>query len=83
MSIPQRDGAIDFGAGKVMVELRDGCEGQKEMTKRKNKKKPIRARSPVPPPTVTFKDRRKETKRKACRGPLDSKADPPPKSPDE
>ena len=66
-----------------MVELSYVCQGPKKMTKRKNKKKPIRARSPVPPPTVAFKDRKREAKRKACRGPLDKKAELPPKSPDE
>jgi len=53
------------------------------MAKRKSKKKPIRSRSPVPPPTVAFKDRKKEAKRKACRGPVNGQTNASPKSPKE
>ena len=46
------------------------------MTQRRKKEKPMRGRSPVPPPTIPFKDRKKEAKRKGCRGPVNGDAAP-------
>ena len=37
-------------------------------TVRIRKKSTIKRRSPVPPPTVVFRDRKKEAKKRACRG---------------
>jgi len=37
--------------------------------KKPGKKGKPKGRSPVPPPTIPFKDRKKEADRKACRGP--------------
>jgi len=36
-------------------------------TIRIRKKSKVKRRSPVPPPTVVFRDRKKEAKKRACR----------------